>query len=325
MQALAYNAGEFAALLRTPQKAELDLSDLPLMEVITHFCNHFKFSSPNIFRNYASLRKRIRDIQHDFQCTIMPEQVNDAFWNHFVAYCINDAGQAPSSTATYCSQLLSVLSWASRHRARISPTFDEVKHISYTTQMVSLTADEVSHIYHFDISTINCRPQHRRNLEKVRDMFVLSCCLGQRHSDMVRIDKGCFDRHFFVILQQKTGNQARVDLERMSVDARMVTTILEKYDYKAPYTADIANYDRYLHELLQHIGGSFNDEIKKEERILGVVKTTYTPKYKLVASHTARRTFATINTLRGYSQEDIRRATGHKSISAFEGYLCYND
>lgn len=325
MQALTYNAGDFAALLHNPQKAELDLSGVTLSEAITTFCDHFKVSSPNIHRNYAALRKRVRDIESAFKCVIMPEQVNDAFWSHFVAYCINDAGQAPSFTATYCSQLLSVLSWASRHKCPISPTYDEVKHISYTTQMVSLTADEVSHIYHFDINSIKCRPQHKRTLERVRDHFCLSCNLGQRYSDMARIDRGCFDRHFFTILQQKTGNQARVDIEKMSVDKRMVKDILEKYDYKAPYSGDIANFDRYLHELLKYIGGSFNDEIKKEEKVLGIIKTTCSPKYSLVSSHTARRTFATLNTLRGYSQEDIRRATGHKSITAFEGYLCYND
>lgn len=105
----------------------------------------------------------------------------------------------------------------------------------------------------------------------------------------------------------------------------MTLKILEKYNYEAPYKGDIANLDKYIHELLRHIGGSFEEEIKKEEKVLGVIKTTYTPKWKLVASHTARRTFATINTIRGYSQEEIRRATGHKSISSFEGYICYND
>lgn len=325
MEAFAYNAGDFSALLHNPKKAELDLSNTPLLEVINQFCAHFQLASPRVTKNYAPLRKRIREIQSAFGCTIMPEQVTDTFWHHFIAYCVNEAGQAASSTATYCSQLLSVLSWASRHRCPVSSTFDEVKTIHYTTQMVALTLDEVSHIYHFDINTIKCRPQYKRTLEKVRDMFVLSCCLGQRHSDMVRIDEGCFDRHFFTILQQKTGNKARVDIERMSIDPKMTMAILKKYNYKAPYDGDISNLDKYIHSLLRYIGKEFNEEIKKEEKVLGVIKTTYTPKWKLIASHSARRTFATINTMRGFSQEDIRRATGHKSVSSFEGYICYND
>ena len=37
----------------------------------------------------------------------------------------------------------------------------------------------------------------------------------------------------------------------------------------------------------------------------------------------ARRTFATNNVLRGLKTSEIRRATGHKSESAFEKYICY--
>lgn len=48
-------------------------------------------------------------------------------------------------------------------------------------------------------------------------------------------------------------------------------------------------------------------------------------KYKLITLRTARRTFATINVLRGFRISEIRRATGHKSEGAFEKYICYYD
>ena len=105
----------------------------------------------------------------------------------------------------------------------------------------------------------------------------------------------------------------------------MTTTykILEKYDYKSPLTTDISCYDKYLKELLQHIG--FDDVIKRETKINGHIETKLYPKWKLIGSHTARRTFATVNILRGFRVSDIRRATGHKTESAFEKYICYYD
>ena len=39
----------------------------------------------------------------------------------------------------------------------------------------------------------------------------------------------------------------------------------------------------------------------------------------------ARRTFAANNILRGLKASEIRRATGHKSESSFEKYICYFD
>jgi integrase len=162
-----------------------------------------------------------------------------------------------------------------------------------------------------------------KKLEKVRDMFVLSCNLGQRFSDMTRIDRTCFDRNIFFIVQQKTGNTARVDIDRMSIDKNTTYAILEKYDYKSPITTDISNYDKYLKELLRYIG--FNELIKRETKINGHIEVKYEEKWKLIGSHTARRTFATNNVLRGFKTSEIRRATGHKSESAFEKYICYFD
>ena len=47
--------------------------------------------------------------------------------------------------------------------------------------------------------------------------------------------------------------------------------ILEKYNYHAPYTGDINNYNTYLHELLRHIGEDFMEEVHIDNKINGVI------------------------------------------------------
>lgn len=324
MQALpSYNAGDFAAFLQTPQTFNLDLSKASVMEVIEELIKMKTVVNPKAFKQYSSLKTQIRGIESAFGITLMPIQITDIFWNHFISYMINVSKLAVSSVKTICAQLRSTLSWASRHQCKVSPSFDFVNLPSYCHQQVALTPDEVSHIYHFDINTIDRRPQYKRNMERVKDMFVLSCNLGQRFSDMVRMDKSCFDRNIFTILQQKTGNHARVDIERMSMDRNTTYEILEKYKYKAPITGDISAHDRYIKQLLQYIGRGFLMPVKQEQRVNGVIETKFVPKYRLVSSHTCRRTFATVNILRGLPEAEVRRATGHKSSSAFEKYLCY--
>lgn len=326
MQALpTYNAGDFAAFLSTPQTFVLDLSNASILEVIEELCKMKNVVNPKAYKQYSCLKSQLRGLQQTFGVTIMPMQVTDIFWNHFIAYMVNVSKLAVSTVKTVCARLRAALSWASRHNCKVSPSFDFVSLPSYCHQQVALTPDEVSHIYHFDINTIPRRAQYRRNMEKVRDMLVLSANLGQRFSDMVRIDKTCFDRNIFTILQQKTGNHARVDIERMALDRNTTYAILEKYDYHAPITGDISSYDRYLKQLLKYIGHEFLDEVKREQRINGMIETKFYPKYKLISSHTGRRTFATCNILRGMSEAEVRRATGHKSSSAFEKYLCYYD
>ena len=300
----------------------LDLSNASVLEIIDELIKMKSKVSPKFYKTYSTLIYNIKALQVEFQCVLMPHQVTDLFWHNFIPFLLN-RGLAFSSIKTVCSQLRSALAWGARHQAKISMSYDVIKLPSYCHQQIALTPDEVSHIYHFDLSTVKRRPQHIRKLERVRDMFVLSCNLGQRFSDIIRIDKSCFDRNIFTILQQKTGTYVKVDIDRMSIDRATTYKILEKYDYKSPLTTDISCYDKYLKELLQYVG--FDEMIKRETKINGFIEVTYTPKWKLISSHTARRTFATVNVIRGYRQSEIRRATGHRSESSFEKYICYYD
>lgn len=317
-----YSAKMFADYLDQSKNQTfiLDLSNASLMEVIDQLILMKSKISPNYGRGYVCLKNNIKLLEREFNCTLQPCQITDVFWHHFVPFLLQ-RGLALSSIKTMCSQLRTTLEWASKHQAKISPTFDLIKLPSYCHQQIALTPDEVSHIYHYDISTIKRRPQHLRKLETVKDMFVLSCNLGQRFSDMARIDKTCFDRNIFSIVQQKTGNHARVDIDKMSIDKTTTYKILEKYEYSSPLKTDISCYDKYLKELLSHIG--FDEIIRRETKVNGYIEVECTPKWRLIGSHTARRTFATVNVLRGYRMAEIRRATGHKSESAFEKYICY--
>lgn len=321
---VSYTDSGFHAYLNQSRDSffTLDLSNASMLEVIDELVKLKSKMYPNYGKSFNTLRHHIRRLESHFNCVLLPHQVTEVFWYNFIPFLIQ-GGLALSSVKKVCSQLRTALDWGARHNARISPTFDLVKIPPYCRQQIALTPDEVSHIYHFDLSTIRRRPQHLRKLERVRDMFVLSCNLGQRFSDMIRIDKTCFDRNIFTILQQKTGTYAKVDIERMSIDRNTTYAILEKYGYRAPLTTDISCYDKYLKELLQHVG--FKELIKRETKVNGHIEVSYEPKWKLVGSHTARRTFATNNIIRGLRTSEIRRATGHKSESSFEKYICYFD
>ena len=320
----SFDASGFASYLGHSERSVfvLDLSGASVLDVVNELIKLRSTLSPNYGRGFNSLKNNLRQLERQFGCVLKPHQVTDVFWHHFVSFLLQ-RGLALSSIKTLCSQLRAALGWGARHNARISPTYDLIKLPSYCHQQIALTPDEVSHIYHFDLSTIRRRPQYLCHLERVRDMFVLSCNLGQRYSDMVRIDKSCFDRNIFSILQQKTGTLARVDIERMSLDRNTTYKILEKYNYSAPLTTDISCFDRYLKDLLKYIG--FNEQVKRETKINGIIQVHHLPKWKLISSHTARRTFATNNILRGLKTSEIRRATGHRSESSFEKYICYFD
>lgn len=136
---------------------------------------------------------------------------------------------------------------------------------------------------------------------------------------MVRIDETCFDRGTFRITQQKTGNLATVNIDKYSVDAKTTYRLLEKYNYKAPYHATIGNYNHALHKLMRDIG--FTDTIRIEEKRNGVLHVEYVPKWKMITSHTARRTAITIGVLRGHNIHNLKQCSGHTDLRVFDHYV----
>jgi hypothetical protein len=313
----------------------LDLSGCSVIECIEKMCEIKERAHPKIRRNYAMLVKKLGSIERMFGCRIMPAMISGIFWNHFVPF-LADQGLKYSTIGHVKANLIAVLNWSSKYGVKLNPSYSEVDIPNYVPSKISLTPDEISHIYHFKIGkeeTYSFRSKKililRKNkietLGKVRDMFVLGCNLGQRYSDLVRISPENFKNGQFSIVQQKTGNKCFVPINALSIDSRITFAILEKYGYHAPYTGDINNYNTYLHELLYYIGEDFMEEVHIDNRINGVIMRETRRRWQMISSHSARRSFATINTIRNVPRNKILRATGHSSEKAFVRYICYDE
>jgi len=298
----------------------IDLKDRTLIEVILACVKAKSKLHPRYAKNLSSLLYNLRALENEYRVTLMPVQVTDIFWGYFISFC-QDRGLKNTSIETMCGQLRAVLSWASKYNATVSPTFTDFNTPRATNQEIALTADEVSRIAYFDIDRFysNKRKDFREKMHRVRDQFVLGCNLGQRHSDLVRIEHSCFDRNIFRITQLKTGNLAVVNIDQFAIDPKTTYRILERYNYEAPYKATIGNYNYALHQLLKDVG--LDEPVRIEERVAGVLQVENVPKWKLVASHTARRTFTTVNVLRGRNIHAIKRATGHTDTRCLERYI----
>lgn len=299
----------------------LDLSGLSLSEVI-RACKRTKSKMrPNYAKTLACLEHNLDILQEQYKITLQPIQITDIFWTYFIDFCTR-RGLRKSTILTLCNQLRAVLNWAAKYNATVSPTYGDVRIGNPVNNEIALTADEVSRITYFDVDGYfnDKRKDYRDIMIRVRDMFVLSCNLFQRHSDMVRITPECFDRNIFKIVQQKTGNLAIVDIDRFSIEPKTTYRILKKYGYEAPYKSDIGNFNRHLHELIRAVG--LDEQVRIEERGAdGRMRSESLPKWALVSSHTARRTAITINVKRGKNVHDLRKCSGHTDLRIFDNYV----
>ena len=298
----------------------IDLKDCSLMEIIRACIKSKSKLHPKYADNHNGLIYNLNLLEEEYRTKLQPIQITDIFWGYFISFCQN-RGLKSSTITTMCGQLRSILNWASKYNATVSPTYNDFEIQRVQNQEIALTADEVSRVTYFDIDRFYAdrRKDFRNTMERIRDMFVLSCNLYQRYSDMVRIDKTCFDRNIFRITQQKTGNLAIVNIDRYSIDAKTTYRILDRYNFEAPYKSSIGNYNYYLHMLMKDIG--IDDLVRIEEKRNGILYVENVPKYKLISSHTARRTAITVNVLRGHNVHALKRCSGHSDLRIFDNYV----
>ena len=98
-----------------------------------------------------------------------------------------------------------------------------------------------------------------------------------------------------------------------------VKRIFEKYDYQFPKPISNQKYNEFLKDIARMAG--ITTPVTRTRTIVGKLTTTTVPKYELVTSHTARRSFATNAYLADVPNLEIMKITGHKTEAAFLKYI----
>lgn len=181
------------------------------------------------------------------------------------------------------------------------------------TTEVALTEKELDQLFDLDLSG-------NENEELVRDIFLVGCYIGSRISDYSRLSPEHYKRTIngprIELRQQKTGKMVAIPVKPE------LENILKKYNFKLPSTSD-QNINRTIKKIAEKAGIIDPIEIIRSKGDHEVISTM--PKHKLIKSHTARRTFATILINQGTPYTDVMTLTGHKSIKSFEQYIRLNN
>lgn len=114
------------------------------------------------------------------------------------------------------------------------------------------------------------------------------------------------------IHQKKTGAKVSIPCKKELI------AILEKYNYNLPHFED-QTINRHIKDIARVAG--LTDLVTIETSKGGVRKKETVEKYKLVMSHTARRTGATLMYLAGIELFDIMKVTGHTTPEMLKRYI----
>lgn len=187
----------------------------------------------------------------------------------------------------------------------------EFKITEELTTEVYLSNEELMKMCKLDLSNY---PEH----EKARDIFILGCETGQRISDYNNFSNcEIFSQNkedYFVVNQKKTGNKVFCLITPM-----MREIMNARYNGNPPSFMNEQYINVKIKEVAQMAG--IKDLVKVEETKGGKKIFNEIAKYKLISSHTARRSYSTIKYRAGVPVHDIMQLTGHKSEREFLKYI----
>lgn len=157
-----------------------------------------------------------------------------------------------------------------------------------------------------------------KELELARDVFLIGCYTGQRVSDYNGLSSDSIIKingiDYFRIKQKKTKAVVQCPI------TKEIREIMDKRHNGLPPKKIL---EQELNKNIKKIGQilKFNQKVEYSITKGGVEKKEFIPKYKLIHSHTARRSFCTNMYKKGMSAFDIMHFSGHKTEREFYKYI----
>lgn len=218
-----------------------------------------------------------------------------------------------STISIYCIEAKSFVKWICEqiglnievHRSILPMIDDDTK--SY------LEPNELKAIYEYE-------PQNDTE-QRAKDYFIMGCFTGLRYVDLRKLRKSEITDTEIVTNMSKTHKKVRIEINRYSRE------VIDRYmdsplDTILPYMSQ-----QWLNENLRKmfIILHFDTPVMVEYYNGKTLVTRERPKYDILASHSARRTFVVQCLKKNVPPMVIIRWTGHKDLKALGPYIAIVD
>lgn len=282
--------------------------EMTLYKYADLFCERKKGKIKDVtVRSYNQTIKLLKKYDKKLQF----EDINMNFYYGFLTFLEED-DKSLNTIGKHIKNLKSFLKSAAAEGYNTNLTYSnrEFKAPKELTTAIYLTDEEIKSIINLDL-------KKHPELDRARDIFIIGCLTGQRVSDYNRLTKDNIisldGTLFFKIRQAKTQKEVHCPI------TSEIKKILKKYKDNPPPR---------MHEqdLNTHI-----KEVVRRADILELVECNYTkggkkiservPKYKLVSTHSARRSFCTNMYKKGMPIYDIMVFSGHSTEKEFYKYI----
>ncbi|KAA5542418.1 site-specific integrase [Adhaeribacter rhizoryzae] len=261
-------------------------------------------------KHYKSSLNHLREFSISKKIKISLEKMNLEFYDKFIQFLTTNKKMSGGSVNNQIKRLKVFLGYLYERGIHTDLSFKKFQRVKQNEcDIVYLTQYELNTLYTYNL-------EGNKRLEKVRDLFVLACTTGLRHSDFTALKPENIKENYITLSTQKTKDPLKIPLNYYS------KAILAKYDNSPPKLSQ-QKFNNYIKELGQLCGIDEPTEVIKYNGSTRIKNTS--PKYELLTSHTGRRTFITLSLEKGMRAETVMKISGHKDTKTLMRYVKITD
>jgi len=276
------------------RKTQIIIPETTLLSFIAIFQERYKNRlNPGHLSHYNGLKTHLEEFQVKKGFPITFETIGKDFYIKFTDY-LQELHLKPNTIGSHIKRLKRLMNEALEDNLTSNQNHHkrDFKVVREDVDTVYLTENEIKVLYEMPLEIDSKR--------RIRDIFVLMCYTGLRHSDWSKVSKDNIHEGKLYVRTQKTNEPVIIPIKPL------VTEILERYG-----TIQVPSLQK-TNDAIRWIGE------KAFETKLG---TGNLKKWLQIRTHTVRRSFATNAYLAGIPMIDIMQITGHRSTASFLRYI----
>lgn len=304
-----------------------------------------KQAKANKGHEFANSFRTVLNKLREFDSSLTFERIDKKFYREFVNW-LQGKGFSANYTGSMIRDLKRILNKASEDEINTLNTFESFKVMAEDVFNIYLTEEEIQRIYDVKITEdiiIEIQKENKRKqlqkgkkiidankeqhamitkanihrqieaLNRARKLFVVGCWTGLRVENYLSIDPELqfdLEKGFIHAIANKNGPKLKIPMHKL------VRQIVERDGF--PQTISQQKFNKQI-KIIGMIA-KINENVIYS-RTEGGRRVEYSqPKYELITTHTARRSFASNLLGRGIPKQFIMAVTGHTTEKSFNKY-----
>lgn len=265
--------------------------------------------TPGTLRRYKTNKKFFQEFQDYSNYEVRFDTINLKFYQKLTDYAFEERNTLNNYYGKIIDGLKTFMRWSFERNYHQNLEYKKFKSLKDRIEVIYLTLDELMKLYKYQFES--------KKLEHVRDFYVFCSATGLRYSDAKQLK-----------LSNIYEDEIRLNIQKTrSIDHTVPLNFLSK--------EVLDKYKNTVHEPLPKISSQKFNEYIKEACMIADISTPVNitryigqkridkviPKYKLITSHTAKKTFVTNSLILGMKESVIQQITGNLDHRTFKAYV----